>query len=153
MLLADKCHGELVGIAYRCDTDLGCTFVVWDGNVTPEEWRAHRERLLADPAFSAGSKMFADLSRAGGAERISTDAVTEMASVFRADGLGPYKVAVIPNGAWDKARHFEREVEGSGITVIVFNDVLTAGAWLGIEVGTAATILGQLRAEMADTAR
>jgi len=33
-----------VGIAYRCDMNLRCMFVAWDGDVTPEEWRWQVDR-------------------------------------------------------------------------------------------------------------
>lgn len=117
-----------MAIAYRCDAAIGCTFIVWDHDVTPEEWRDHNERLLHDPAFPPGPLVLADLSTAGDAARISPEVVAEMGEGWggRAGRMDPIKVAVVPNGAWDKARQFERVVEGSGLTTIVFNDLVTA---------------------------
>ena len=138
-----------MGIVYRCDADLGCTFVVWGENVSPEQWRAHRERLWADPAFPPGPKTLADLRLAGSALQITSASIGEMADLFRARGDGPSKVAAVPNAAWDKTREFERAVEGSGITVISFTEIVTACAWLGIDAHAAQTILAELREQLA----
>jgi hypothetical protein len=103
-----------MGIAYRCDPNLRCTFAVWDGDVTPEEWSDQLERIVADPAFPPGPLVLADLSTAGGAPSITTDVIDEMARrwVIHVKGLGAMQWAIIPDGAWSKARRFECDVEG-----------------------------------------
>ena len=57
------------------------------------------------------------------------------------------RLALIPNEAWEKARQVERDVEGSGLTMIMFTEIGTACTWLGIDVDVAA-ILDELRAEI-----
>ena len=43
-----------MGIAYRINTALGCTIVVWDGNITAEQQAEHIQLLAADPAWPPG---------------------------------------------------------------------------------------------------
>ena len=103
-----------MGIAYRSDERLRCTFIVWDGDVTPEQWSDQVETIVADPTFPPGPLVLADLSTAGGAPRMTTDVINEMARRWRAHAakLDKMQWAVIPNGAWDKARHFESNSKG-----------------------------------------
>lgn len=137
-----------MGIAYLCDLDLRCAFVVWDSDVTPRQWSDQLDRIMADPAFPPGPYVLADLSTAGGAPSITTDVIDEMARrwVTYAAELGTMRWAIIPDGAWDKARRFECEVEGSNIHPMVFNEPWSACAWLGLDVDIARPILTDLRA-------
>ena len=139
-----------MGIAYRCDAASGCTYVVWDVEVTPDEWRSHFEAMSNDPAFPPGPRMLADLSTAGGAPGMSTDIVTEMATAWseRVARTGPMKLAIVPNGAWEKARQLERAIGDSGLTAIVFNDLVTACTWLGLQPALVGPIIEGLRAEL-----
>jgi len=140
-----------MGIAYRCDPNVRCTFVVWDGDVTPKEWSDQLERMTADRVFPPGPLILADLSTAGGAPSITIDVIDEMARrwVTHAKGLGVMQWAIIPDGAWNKARRFECEVEGSStIRPMVFNEPWSACAWLGLDTETVRTILGDLRAAL-----
>ena len=139
-----------MGIAYRCNPDLGCTLIVWDAEVTPEQWSDQVDRIIDDPAFPPGPLVLADLSTAGGAPLITTDVVEKMAYRWRtyAADLRKMRWAIIPNGAWDKARHFELELEGSNIRSMVFNEPWGACAWLGLDTDDAREILNDLRAEL-----
>jgi hypothetical protein len=139
-----------VAIAYRCVPELRCTFIVWDGDVTPEQWSDQLERIIADPAFPPGPLVLGDLSTAGGAPSITTDVIDEMARrwVTYAAELGTMQWAIIPDGAWDKARRFECEVEGSNIHPMVFNEPWSACNWLGVDRDAALSILRDLRAEL-----
>jgi hypothetical protein len=81
---------------------------------------------------------------------VSSDVVKQMAVVMRerAAGLAPMKLALVASGAWDKARDLERGVEGSPLNTIVFNELMTACTWLGLNVDSARSILGELRADL-----
>jgi hypothetical protein len=139
-----------VGIGYRCDAALGCTFIVWDRDVTPDEWRDQFRRMSDDPAFPPGPLAITDLSTAGAAAQISPEVVKEMAAAVqqRAERMPPMRLAIVANGAWDKARQLERVVEGGGTTTIVFNDLETACTWLGLSSASARSVLDELRAEL-----
>jgi hypothetical protein len=139
-----------VGIAYRCDASLGCTFVVWDGDVTPQQWADQVQQIVTDPAFPPGPLMLGDLSTTGGAPSITTDAIEEMAARWRtavAD-VGPMRWALIPGAAWDKVRQFDSELEASGVRMMVFNEAWSACKWLGVDADAARTILNDLREQL-----
>ena len=147
-------HTPIVGIAYRCDPNLRCTFIVWDGDVTPEQWNDQVDRIVADSAFPPGPVLLADLSTAGGAPSIGSDAIDKMARRWRthAADLGKMRWAVIPNGAWDRSRRFELELRAPNIRSMVFNEAWGACAWLGLETDAARTILRNLREHLRGTA-
>ena len=76
--------------------------------------------------------------------------IDEMARrwVTYAAELGTMRWAIIPDGAWDKARRFECEVQGSNIHPMVFNEPWSAANWLGIDRDTARSILTDLREQL-----
>jgi len=139
-----------VAIAYRCDVPLRCTFSVWDGDVTPQEWSDQLGRIILDPLCPPGPLLLADLSTAGGAPSITTDVIDEMAHSWRtyAADLGEMRWAVIPDGAWDKARRFQADVQGSNIRITFFNQVWSACNWLGVDRDAARAVLGNLRDQL-----
>src|SRR5580765_3700635 len=121
-----------MGIGYRCDPS-GCTFIVWDGDVTAEQWAEHIARLVADPEFPPGPHVLADISTSGGAPNIEPDDIEAMAARWgeAAPGLGKMQWAIVPNEAWDKARIFEKALAVVGIRLMVFNELWSACTWLG----------------------
>jgi len=137
-----------VPINYRCDAELRCTIIVWDGDVTPEEWSRHLDRMTSDPAFPPGPLLLSDLSTAGEAPRISTETIDEMAHRWRghAEGLGPLQMAIVPNSSWAKAKQFEGEISDTIRRIMVFNEPWTACAWLGLDADTVRPIIAELRA-------
>ncbi len=140
-----------MGIAYRCDMSLGCTFIIWDGDVMPEQWGEQLGRVVGDRAFPPGPLLFGDLSTVGDAPSITTDVIAAMARrwLTRADGMHPdAAVAIVANRARDKARQFVLELERSGIRAMVFEEHWAACTWLGLDTETARTILKGLREEL-----
>jgi hypothetical protein len=139
-----------VSIAYRCDAGLRCTFVIWEGDVTPRQWSDHVERMLSDPAFPPGPLMLADLSSAGRAPSITPDVIGEMALRWSAGAatLGQMQWALIPNQAWDKARQFETDLTAAGVQTMVFNEPWSACNWLGLSSPPVLSILKELRDQL-----
>jgi len=138
-----------VGIAYRLDPRLGCTFVVWDRNVTPDVWRAHFDRMFTDPAFPPGRRCLTDLSTAGEASSITGEIVEEMGKRFNveSEALTLMRLAMIPNGNWEKALQFiDREVSVPGLEAMLFNELSVACVWLGLVVDDVRPILEDMRA-------
>ena len=137
-----------MGIAHRSVAELRCTFVVWDGDVMPDEWAANFERVVKDPAFASCPKTLADLSTVGETSDITDDVISEMVNRWRtiAPDRGYFEWAFIPNGVWAKARQAEAELETvPGIRTMVFNHADTACVWLGIDPKGARRIIGELR--------
>ena len=99
-------------VAFRT---LGCAFVVWDGDVKPEEWHAQYNRMFSDPAFPPGGLMLADLRTAGGAPSIDDVVIEDMDLRWnrQAERLADLRLAIVPNGAWNKARRRSHHARGS----------------------------------------
>ena len=144
-----------VSIAYHCDPTLRCTFIVWDGDVTPEQWVEQVERVAGDRAFPPGPLLFGDLSTVGDAPSITTDVIAEMARrwLTHANGTQPdAAVAIVANRSRDKVRQFVLELERSGIRAMVFEEHRAACTWLGLDTESARTILKGLREDAAVSA-
>lgn len=140
-----------VSIAYRRDPQLGCTFVVWDNQVTPEVWRDHLDRLFADPVFPPGRRWLIDLNTAGDTVSLTGDVIGEIGERINAQSerLEQMQVAVIPNGAWEKASQLiDREVSLPGLRAILFNELPAACGWLGISAGDVQPIVADIRADL-----
>jgi hypothetical protein len=136
-----------MGIGYRCDAS-GCTFIVWDGDVSPEQWAAHVARLAADPEFPPGPLMLADISTSGGAPSIEPEDIEAMAArwISAATELGKMQWAIVPNEAWEKARHFEKALAAAGFRTMVFNEPWSACSWLGVDPDHGRAIISEIRA-------
>jgi hypothetical protein len=64
------------------------------------------------------------------------------------------KLAVVPNGAWDKARQLvDRDVSVPGMRAIVFATSSAALMWLGLNAEDAEPILDELRAKLRTESR
>jgi hypothetical protein len=139
-----------VGIGYVCDATLRCTFVVWDGDVTPQEWRDHADRMFADPAFPPGPNVLADFS-AGHAPSITEDTLREIGERWSAqsDTLPQMRLAMVPNAAWDKAKYMvDKEITTQRLRFILFNDLHGACMWLGLAPQQALPIVKDIRTRL-----
>ena len=137
----------MVAIVSRLESGLGCTFVVWVGEVTLDEWREHFEGLLADPAFPPGRSWLVD-ARDADLDLFDRDAIAEMGARMNdaADRLGGMRVAVVPNGGWGKANKLlGQELTVARLTAIQFTRFETACLWLGVPVDEAEAIVEYLR--------
>ncbi len=134
-------------IASKCDYELGCTFVVWHGNVTPEEWDRHFDDLIADPAFPPGPRWIVDLQTAD-SDLFAEPDLAEIGRRFSEQSarLGGLRLAIVPDSSWDKARHLmEHEVHVPGLTSMQFATLDTACVWLGVDPTRARSVLSALR--------
>ncbi len=82
--------------------------------MTPERRGEQVERIIDDPAFPPGTAHPRRSQHRGSVPKLTTAVVEEMAYRWRehAANLGKTRWAIILNGAWDTARHFEFELEG-----------------------------------------
>jgi len=72
-----------MGIAYRCDTQLGIMVSVWDGAVTFDELRDCIRRQLADPDWPGGRLALTDARTARGISAMTDDEIHEIAAMYR----------------------------------------------------------------------
>src|SRR5262245_16180815 len=111
-----------MSIAYLCDRALGCTFIVWHGDVTPAEWHAHADRMFEDPAFPPGRNILADFRSARGAPSITEDTMRQIGDRWTAKArrLPQMRAALVPNGSWDKAqRVVQQEIVSTTVRFIL----------------------------------
>jgi hypothetical protein len=138
-----------VGIAYSCDPKLGCTFVVWHGDVTPAEFHSHADRMFVDPLFPPGPSLIGDLrTTAADAPSVTDSAMREIGERWtsKARVLPNMRFALVPNATWHKARRVvEKEIVTATIQFGFFDDVPGAAQWLGVDATRAAAILDKLR--------
>jgi hypothetical protein len=141
-----------MSIVSRLDQPLGCTFVVWQGEVTLDEWHATFDSIVTDPKFPPGRKWLADATMAN-VSRFDLAAVASMTARMNdaAELLGGIRMAVIPSGAWSNTSNFfDREVTIQRLTTMQFTGVDTACVWLGLPVADGHKVVEDLRSRGLD---
>jgi len=138
-----------MGIAYRTDKKLGLTTIVWDGVVTADDWRSHLLEMFADPSWPPGSLSLSDL-RAADLSTITGADQAEIVSLYgpRIDDVRGTKSAAVAGDNFEKSSQFESRKEPAGLRLIVFNALLNACIWLGIEEAAAEATIEELRREL-----
>jgi hypothetical protein len=138
-----------MSIVYRIDKEIGITYVVWDGPIGAEEMTAQVRRLIADPDWPPEKRLhLVDLQTANLDDTITETVLREAAELYSSDRerIGTLRQAIVAGEAFMKSRLFESFMP-AGPTVIVFNNVQTACAWLGISGEETDWALRQLRDE------
>jgi hypothetical protein len=135
-----------VGIAYRLDRNQGLMTIVWDGEVTAADWRAHLEAIFEDPEWPVGPRNLtdlrsADISTITGADR--EDIVAMYAPHL--DKLRGMKSAAVAGDNFEQSSEFESQNQPQGLSLIVFNDLLNACTWLGVDKATAQATITEIR--------
>ena len=106
---------------------------------------------LRTPRFPPGERWLVDLGTARGAPIITDEVIAEVGERLNAksDTLNEMRVAIVPNGTWEKARQLvDREVSIPGLRAILFNELSVACAWLGLPPGEIGSILESIRTEL-----
>jgi hypothetical protein len=123
--------------------------VVWHGDVTSAEFRAHADRMFVDAAFPPGPNLLGDLrTTAADAPGVNGPAMREIGERWTAKArvLPNMRFALLPNATWNTARRVvETEIVTATIEFGFFDDVPGAAQWLGVDATAAAAILGKLR--------
>ena len=119
---------------------------VWDGKVTAADWRGHLEQIFADPDWPAGSRNLTDL-RSADVSSITPDERASIVTLYApyADKVRGMKSAAVAGDNFDVSREFENQNEPAGLSLIVFNDLLNACTWLGIDKNAAQATITELR--------
>ena len=138
-----------MGILYRIDQQQGITLTVWDGAVKPAEWLAHLERMLADADWPGRRRIQISDLRTASVEGIDEATLKAAADLLGQDTqIANMKAAIVAGEAFKKAAQFERFIAQYRSSVIVFNTLMTACTWLGVEVEAVERGLRALRAEV-----
>ena len=139
-----------MSIAYECKKELGITIVVWDGKVTFAQWMENARQLSVDPDFGLTSTQIVDLRFASVDPSIAEKEFQEIINFFSLHKqlFGGRKVAVIADEEFGRATVFKHMGESLGATFIVFNDLLIACHWLGVDVGMVEQEIEHLGAQL-----
>jgi hypothetical protein len=134
-------------IGYRIDEAQGLTIGVWHGDLTATEIVDATEKLFADPGWPPlGRKHLTDLTTV----RTMPD-LEALANVHKATGRASgIRLAVVASEHFDEARKYEHAVATAGLAVIVFTQVPSACAWLGVDYTASQTAIRELRRELRD---
>ena len=138
-----------MGIAYRLDKDQALTTIVWDGTITVDDWRAHLQAIFDDPSWPPGPKNLTDL-RSADVSSITDAERAEILTMYvpHLDKVHGMKSAAVAGDNFDASRDFESQKEPAGLSLIVFNDLLNACTWLGIDKAQAQATVSELRHEL-----
>ncbi|MGE5073030.1 MAG: hypothetical protein ACM3MF_06345 [Anaerolineae bacterium] len=137
-------------INYTILDDPQLVLVAWDGLVSWDQWRAHGQRMLGDPAFRAARLQLTDLRSASLDESINEAALGALRDYLAAQPppTSQKKIAIVPDTAWEQAKLVEKIIASLGARPLVFASLSTACTWLGVDTAEVAMQLERLKAQM-----
>jgi hypothetical protein len=135
-----------MGIVYRLESTPRLTVVVWDGTVTGSDWRAHVEHILADPDWPAGPLNLTDTTSVIRAT-ITPEDMDDIVELYRphAARLAGMRTAVVASAQFEASTSFGERMQVVGVTLVTFNAFAIACSWLGVDAGTVASTVRNLR--------
>jgi hypothetical protein len=138
-----------MGIAYRCIRTAGLTVTVWDGPVTPEDWRSLIAAQDDDPEWPT-ERLLGVFETARGFRAFDDKVVAEMINTYRprAERLHGAKSAVVAQQELSGTTDIPRALQGTGVRVIAFGDLRPACMWLDVEFEHTQSVIDQLRTEI-----
>ncbi len=140
-----------MSIGYRSIPRIGVIVEVWDGLITVDQWRAHVDRYLSDPERLSGDRNVVDVTTADASAIGDADEAGIVAKYLpHASELAHRRSAVIAAGEFTPSFEFGRRIERLGLKVIVFNELMGACTWLGLDASEVRPIIKDLRAAMRD---
>jgi hypothetical protein len=135
-----------VGIARRSIEAADLVVIVWDGKVDSAVWSRAVDGQVANQ--ETASKRLTDLRTADSSSITEAD-VEAMATVLGNNlDVSGVKLAIVAAAGWSVAQQFEESSRKFGITTVVFNDVQTACAWLGVDTAITSSAINELRAQL-----
>jgi hypothetical protein len=139
-----------MGIAYSCDKDKGVSYEVWAGMVTGNDWVEHVRRQVADPEWPAGDRSLTDLRLISNNSSIGKAEMEEVVALYGAHPakLAQGRAAVVAGKDFQLSPLFRIFTSRHGFRLIVFNDMLLACKWLGLDLNEAERSVAWLRAKL-----
>ncbi len=139
-----------MGIAYRRDPTTDVTITVWDGPVSPDDWRKLVAEQNSDPDWPTAHLLGVFETAHGFSSFDDDDVIDEMIATYkgRADTARVQKSALVTQLQLGRAGDIPQALRDFGVRVITFGDLRTAAAWLGADLGTTERIVDELRAEI-----
>ena len=139
-----------MAIDYVCKTDRRLVVVVWDQRVTLDQWRAHLERMFADPGYARADAQLTDMRFSSLDASITEMEIHRTVDTYIAErGLMARKrLAIVAGPDWDKAKLVERLIEPLNVRPIVFTNLITACTWLSLDVVEIGNALKEMRLKL-----
>ena len=140
-------QSELMGILQLLDKPKNIIHIVWDGQINADEWLNQAHQTMAQPEWRAISRLIVDVHTASKNDSIGMKEMEAVAALFgmEAPAATKKRVAAIANHLFGRARTFSSLVSPFGVSMVVFNHLDTACAFLGLDPGSTEQILEQLR--------
>ena len=140
-----------MAIAHRYIDTENLIVIVWDGTVTAAEWADAVRRQIVDPNWSQARRRLIDARTADTSGLRPADAGAISVILQRADAnVAAVRLAIVASHGREIARYAENRLDTPGLTTIVFNDIATANAWLGVDAHSVLEALSDLRRELRD---
>ena len=140
-----------MSIGYRSIPRLGLIVEVWDGMITVDQWRAHVDRYLSDPERLSGDRSVVDVTTADATAIGDLDEAHVVGKYLpHAAELGHRRSAVIAAREFGPSFEFGRRIERLGLKMIVFNELMGACTWLGLDSSEIRAQIQDLRAALRD---
>jgi hypothetical protein len=126
-----------MGAAHLTDAIQGLTVAVWDGDVSPVEWREHLDGLLREEDLPACRLFIADIRGAADVSSIDDTHIDAMGARFAGAAPAGSKVAIVASTLFDGAQTYQSRTEILGVQTAVFVNFASACSWLGVDLETA----------------
>ena len=135
-----------MGIAFRNAARISVD--VWSGTIEPREAAEHVEAIAREPEWGVQGAILTDLTGIDTESRPSPEALQVTAAMFverMGDRVRDAKWAVVADVTFEDATRFSSYVEATAPRLIVFNEITTACAWLGVDESEVRAIIAELR--------
>ena len=142
-----------MSIIRSLDKQRNLFFVVWDGVVVWEDWFKHVRSLMADADWLAAPRFIASLQSVTDTSTIGDREVEQVRAVLDAnrEKMAGKRGAIVASEEFWKAKRFGEVIAPFGASVVVFNSLDTACAFLGIDWAETQPMIERLRARLRDS--
>ena len=139
-----------MGIIHLSDRKRDMVFIVWDGQVTWEDWKAHAQALTTDPNWHVISRFMADVQTVSDTSTIGEGELEQAVAILHSnpDTLIRKRSAVVASEEFWRASKFREILSQTGIESVVFNNLDTACLFLGINLAETHQTMQELRAQL-----
>jgi hypothetical protein len=133
-------------IVYRADRALGCTIVVWDGDLTSRDMQQQLRRMSADPDWPPGPRHLVDSTTIGTVSMPEPDLLELLYEGTNL--LRQMRVAAIVRPDLVAAAGVPYKTATHEFHVATFADLRPASEYLGLNFTAVQTVIEELRRQI-----
>jgi hypothetical protein len=139
-----------MAIDYVYKPDRRLVIVVWDGTIKTGQWRKHLIRIFADANFRRAEMQLTDLRSSIIDPAVTNNTILRAVSFLagQREHISQKKLAIVAGADWEKPKLVERLIEPLQVRPIVFTNLMTACAWLDLDVIETGREIQQLRLKL-----